>query len=96
MKHQLRSRRQWILTITVILCAEVFVADLVLPLGLAIWLPYGALVLISLWAPHRKYTYAIAIACTALILLAGFLSSFGLRGPQPLDLFDRGLGMLLV
>ena len=42
-----------IITITIILAAEVFVADMVFPLGLAVWLPYAALVLISCVSTSR-------------------------------------------
>lgn len=87
----------WIITITIILAAEIFVADLVLPLGLAVWLPYGALVLISLWAPQRKYALINAIAATALILFAGFLSPFRPVEVTPLHFFfNRALGVVVI
>lgn len=92
-----RMARSWIITVTIILAAEIFVADLVVPIGLAVWLPYAALVLISLWMPHRKHTINSAIAATVLILLAGFLSPFssaeiGVSG----SLLNRTLGVLVI
>jgi signal transduction histidine kinase/CheY-like chemotaxis protein len=83
--------------VTIILAAEVFVADLVFPLGLAVWLPYAALVLISLWAPHRRYTIIVAAATTALIILGYFLSPLALAGAGSWQsLFNRALGVLVI
>jgi signal transduction histidine kinase len=83
--------------VTIILIAEVFVADLVFPLGLAVWLPYAALVLISLWAPHRRYTIIVATATTLLIILGYFLSPLALAGVASLQsLLNRALGVLVI
>ena len=93
------SRRvnSWIITITIILAAEVFVADMVFPLGLAVWLPYAVLVLISLWAPHRRYTLVVAAACTVLIMLGFFVVPPGFVGITPsTSLYNRSLGVLLI
>ena len=92
-----QQARNWIIAVTMILAFEIFVADLVLPLGLAVWLPYAALVLISLWAPHRKHTIYSAVAATALILLAGFLTPFSsaqIGASQ--SFFNRALGVLVI
>lgn len=91
------TKRSWAVTITIILAAEIFVADLVLPLGLAVWLPYAGLVLISLWSSYRAHTIYSAIAATALLLLAGFLSPSGSAEIAPLhSLFNRALGVLFI
>lgn len=91
------TKRSWALTVTIILAAEIFVADLVLPLGLAVWLPYAALVLISLWAPSRRHTLYSAAAATALLLLAGVLAPPGSTDIAPLHaLFNRALGVLFI
>ena len=83
--------------VTIILIAEVFVADLVFPLGLAVWLPYAALVLISLWAPHRRYTLIVATVTTLLIILGHFLSPLALAGVASLQpLLNRALGVLVI
>lgn len=93
----LGTKRSWAITITVILAAEIFVADLVLPLGLAVWLPYAGLVLISLWGSHRRHTIYSAIAATALLLLAGLLAPSGSAEIAPLQsLFNRALGVLFI
>lgn len=91
------TARSWIIVVTIVLAAEIFVADLVVPIGLAVWLPYAALVLISLWMPHRKYTINSAIAATVLILLAGFLSPFSSAqsGASP-SLLNRALGVVVI
>lgn len=98
MMEVLRStKRSWALTVTIILAAEIFVADLVLPLGLAVWLPYAALVLISLWAPSPRHTLYSAIAATALLLLAAFLAPPGSTDITPFhSLFNRALGVLFI
>lgn len=91
------TRRSWAITITIILAAEIFVADLVLPLGLAVWLPYAGLVLISLWGAHRRHTIYSAIAATALLLLAGFLAPPGSSEVAPLhSWFNRAVGVLFI
>lgn len=91
------TKRSWAVTITIILAAEIFVADLVLPLGLAVWLPYAGLVLISLWSSYRTHTIYSAIAATTLLLLAGFLSPSGSAEITPLhSLFNRALGVLFI
>ena len=89
--------RSRVTLVTIILAAEVFAADLVLPLGLAVWLPYAAIVLISLWAPHRRHTTIVATAATVLILLGHFLSPLALAGVTSLQsLLNRALGVLVI
>ncbi|HZY31913.1 MAG TPA: ATP-binding protein, partial [Candidatus Methylomirabilis sp.] len=89
--------RSRVTLVTIILAAEVFVADLVLPLGLAVWLPYAAIVLISLWAPHRRHTTIVATAATVLIILGHFLSPLALAGVASLQsLLNRALGVLVI
>jgi signal transduction histidine kinase len=91
------TKRSWALTVTIILAAEIFVADLVLPLGLAVWLPYAGLVLVSLWAPSRRYTLYSAVAATALLLLAAFMAPPGSTDITPFhSLFNRALGVLFI
>lgn len=89
--------RSWGITVTIILAAEIFVADLVVPIGLAVWLPYAALVLISLWTPHPKHTIYSAVAATVLILLAGFLSPFNYTEVDAShSLLNRALGVVVI
>ena len=97
MKRRPGMARSRVTLITIILAAEVFVADLVLPLGLAVWLPYAAIVLVSLWAPHRRYTLIVATAATVLIILGHFLSPLALAGVASLQsLLNRALGVLVI
>ena len=87
----------WPITVAIILAAEVFVADLTLPLGLAVWLPYAALVLTSLWLPSQRSTLIVASLSTGLIILGHFLSpapGVGLAAAQ--SLFNRVLGLLVI
>lgn len=46
----------------------------VVPLGVAIWLPYIAVVLLSLWLPHRWSSYFTAALCSVLTIAGLFLS----------------------
>ena len=97
MKRRPGMARSRVTLVTIILAAEVFAADLVLPLGLAVWLPYAAIVLISLWAPHRRHTTIVATAATVLILLGHFLSPLALAGVTSLQsLLNRALGVLVI
>jgi signal transduction histidine kinase len=97
MKRRPGMPRSRVTLVTIILAAEVFVADLVLPLGLAVWLPYAAIVLISLWAPRRRHTTIVATAATVLIILGHFLSPLALAGVASLQsLLNRALGVLVI
>lgn len=63
------------LLITVILLvAATFFLDLRLPLGIAGGVPYVGAVLVSLWFPHRRYIWYVAVICSALTILGYFLS----------------------
>lgn len=87
----------WPITVSIILAAEVFVADLTLPLGLAVWLPYSALVLTSLWLPSQRSTLILASFSSALIILGYFLSPPPVAGLAPVQsLFNRALGLLVI
>ncbi len=56
----------------------VFVLDaFFLPLGVAIWLPYVAVVLASLWLPQAWLVYSTAAACSFLTIAGQFLSAPG-------------------
>ncbi len=97
MDNKLPTGPSWAITISIILAAEVFAADLMLPLGLAVWLPYAAVVLISLWMPYRRSTLIIASSSTALIILGHFLSPGPVAGLAPFQsLFNRALGLLVI
>jgi len=77
------------------LAGVVFIVDLMLPLGVAEWVPYAALVLLSLWSPRRNFALILAAACTLLIIL-GFLFSPSGGGPPRVDIFNRSLGIVVI
>jgi len=57
--------------------AGLFILDLIVPLGVAVWLPYVGVVLISLWFPFRWQTYGTAALCTLLMGVGLSLSPRG-------------------
>lgn len=59
------------------LAAGLFIADLSLPLGVAAYFPYLAVVGLSLGLSTSRYTYATAAVCTAFIALGQFFSPSG-------------------
>jgi signal transduction histidine kinase len=77
------------------LTAIFFVADLMVPLGLAVWVPYAALVLFSLWSPYKRFPLLLAATCTVLLII-GFLYSPSGDILPPIDLFNRSLGVLVI
>jgi signal transduction histidine kinase len=95
MTDQRRQPGIHLTAITVTLTAIVFVADLILPLGLAEWVPYAALVLLTLWSPYRRFPLILAAVCTVLIVLGFLYSPSGDISPR-IDLFNRSLGILVI
>jgi signal transduction histidine kinase/ActR/RegA family two-component response regulator len=79
-------------TAVVVLAGGLFVVDLLVPLGVAVWLSYLGVVLLSLWFPSRWQTYATAAVCTALMLLGLFHSPPG-GGPVWMAASNRLLGI---
>jgi signal transduction histidine kinase len=75
--------------------AGVFIVDLNLPLGIAIWLLYIPPLLLSLWKLQPATTCFLTGLCTVLILLAFFMITAAGKDPQ-LVLLNRSLaiGML--
>lgn len=63
-----------LLITVVLLVAATFFLDLRLPLGVAGGVPYVGAVLVSLWFPQRRYTWYVAVICSALTILGYFLS----------------------
>ena len=55
--------------------AVIFAIDILVPTGIADGIPYVALVLISIWSPHRHFTIIAAVCCTLLTSI-GFLYSW--------------------
>jgi len=68
-----------ILRVSAVLCAAIFVSDLVAGKEVAAGFLYVVPVLISLWLADRRFTAWLAVACGVLVLLA--LAFAKLRGP---------------
>jgi signal transduction histidine kinase/CheY-like chemotaxis protein len=82
-----------LLAAVVALTVPIFILDLLVHLGVAAWLPYVLVVLLSLWFPNRWQTYATAAACTTLLVLGLFLSPPG-TVPFWIGAVNRLLGAL--
>lgn len=55
-----------------LLMAIILVMDLAIPLGVAMGVPYIAVVLISLWAPQKRFTLFVAVISSLLTVGAFF------------------------
>src|SRR5262245_49697656 len=64
-----------LLSLLVILASGLFLVDLLTPLGVSAWFPYVGVVLLALWFPSRRQTYAATAVCTVLVFL-GLFSPF--------------------
>ena len=84
-----------LIAVTVGLAGGVFLVDLILPLGVAEWVPYAAIILLSLWSPHRNFAVVLAGTCTLLIILGFLYSPAGDDSPR-IDLFNRSIGILVI
>lgn len=62
----------WVYIACGLLTAAIFLSDLAIPLGVAMGVPYVAVVLISLWSPHKRFTVIVAIVASVLTLGAFF------------------------
>lgn len=83
------KRTPLLVTAIILLTASLFLVDLLTPLGFEVWLPYIAVILMSLWLPHRRHTYWTAALCTVLIVCGMYLSP---PGNEPwMDISNRVL-----
>src|SRR3712207_6285027 len=73
----MNKSRCFLPALTIILAGVLFLIDLLVPLGVAVWIPYVGIVLLSLWFPAPWQTYVTAAVCVALITLGLFLSPAG-------------------
>ena len=64
----------YLVAATLALGAFIFVVDLMLPLGVAVGVPYVVVVFLSVRNTQRRYALGITLACSILILL-GFVMS---------------------
>jgi hypothetical protein len=53
-----------------LLMVVILLLDLSIPLGVAMGVPYIAVVLISLWSPHKKFTILVAALSSVLTIVA--------------------------
>jgi len=81
-----------------VVAALIFVADLMLPLGWVVWLPYVALVVAPLWLPGRPSPVVLAAISTFFIIVA--LVFDYLYTPTDVSLsvgiFNRSLGIAVL
>lgn len=63
--------------LSALLVVLAFVIDLSLPVGVAGGIPYIALPLLGIWSPTKWQAYRLATICTALAIIAHFMSSPG-------------------
>ena len=66
----MNTRRLYIACI--LLTMTVLMLDLVIPLGVAMGVPYILVVLISLWSPKKNFTVTVAAICSILTIAAFF------------------------
>jgi len=72
-----RPSSHWIWATAVAFTVAIFVADLLIPSGLATSVLYVLVVLLTLWLPSQTTTWSWAAVCTALIVAGYFLSPAG-------------------
>jgi hypothetical protein len=53
-----------------VLMVAILSADLAVPLGVAMGIPYIAVVLLSLWSPEKRFTVIVAIISSLFIIMA--------------------------
>ena len=70
-----RANGSWAMYACALLGGAFFWLDLSLPLGVAGGVPYVAVVLLSLWAPSRRFPSAVAAAASLLTMAGYFLST---------------------
>lgn len=78
----------------VLLSVVIFVLDLLMPLGWAVWLLYFVPLVLTLQSPRQRDPYYFAAAVTLLTIAGGFLSSEGID--PHLAFFNRSLGLTVM
>lgn len=72
-----RERAHRLLVVAVvILVIALFLLELQVPVGIEVWLPNVAVVLLSLWFPYRWQTYLTTLICSILTILGLFFSPY--------------------
>ena len=71
----MKGTRTYLLIMVMLLAAlSIFVLDVFVPLGMEDWIPYIAVVLVSVWLPSPWHVYATAALCSVLTVAGLFLS----------------------
>ena len=77
-----------------LLMIMIFLLDLAIPLGVAMGVPYIAVVLISLWSPHKGFTVLVAVIASVFTMAAFFFK------PQVAEMwkvvFNRALALFAI
>ena len=79
---------------SILLASGIFFIDLLFPLGVAGGVPYVALVLLSLWAPNKRFTWGAATIASVLTVLGFLLSVPG--GVVWMVLVNRSLALFVI
>ena len=86
-------RRSWLLAGVILLSLNVFLLDLLLPLGIAVGSLYTVPVIVSLWLPGRRGTIATGAVCAVLTLMETLFSSSGVVW---IGMVNRGITLFLI
>jgi PAS domain S-box-containing protein len=62
--------------VVAVMIVGLFVLELQVPVGVEVWLPNVAVVLLSLWFPKRWQTYLTTMVCSVLTILGLFFSPY--------------------
>ena len=90
---QRQVRRRWLVLLgAAFLMAALFVLDLLTPIGLAVWLPYLGVILLTLTVAGRWPTFAAATVCSAVTIIGLFWPPA--TGPIELSLINRSLAIV--
>src|SRR3989304_7746848 len=95
------DKSKQVIIASILLSAGIFIMDLMTPLGVADAIAYVAVILLSLWLPHRRHTYITGIIVSVLTILGFFLSPSGQRltfviANRMLSLFGIWAGVIFV
>jgi signal transduction histidine kinase/ActR/RegA family two-component response regulator len=89
----MKDKRTYLLVMAMLLAMlGILVMDVCTPLGVEDWIPYVAVVLVSVWLPSSWHVYATAGICSVLTVAGLFLSPSG--GEFWLAIVNRFMGIL--
>lgn len=72
----------------------ILIADLSIPLGVAVGVPYIVVVLLSLWIPNERVTFLVSIICSMFTIAGFFYSPSG--GEMWKVVLNRGLALFAI